>query len=1715
MIKRLLALCLLLFLFIGLEAQPFSNGWINYSQDYYKIKIAQSGIYRLDSATLSSALATNGIQLSNIDPHRFQIFNKGVQQYIYIQGENDGQFNGSDFIEFYAEKNDGSLDSLLYVNTSFLPNPYYSLVNDTAVYFLTWNNSNSNRRMQVPPADTAFNSTHVSSYFYRDEIQENYAGIGYYEGATDAAGGTDVHYTSSEGWFDGNVIPDGGANSYYFSTPQIYTAGPTSSFKTVVVGASQMLANDHHIRIDFQGAIPQNIVDSNFTGYASKRYVYNLPSNAIGASNSFTYSSISVPSVTSSRTVVSYIELKYPHKLNLEGNTNYLMYLPDNSTSGQTKSYLNIINFSTSGTAHIYDLTNARRIDFIQNVSNYQVLVPNSGSDKKCFLFSDGNINHVTSLIPVTPVAKFTDFSTQIVDSAFIIITHKSVMSGSLQYKAYRSSFIGGSNNVVLADIDELYDQFAYGIVKSPLSIRGFCDFYIHRCIANHRFVPNNLFLIGKSMHLKNCRTPAWFDDGNDYPTNYITDIVPSYGNPSSDNLLTAGLNGTVLAPAIPTGRLSARKPQDVIDYLNKVKLFDTTSSGDWKKHVLHFGGGETTNEQKQFKGYLRNYAYIIKDTLFGGKVDSFFKTSSAPIQINTSDTLRDFINNGVSLMTFFGHASGQGFDQSTDDISSYNPVAGHYPFLLANSCLVGDMHEWELSSSETYVMIANKGMIGFLGSSGLGIVIPLNSYSTEIYHELSVKNYEKSIGSTIKKTISFLQPNILATNDYYTENTCLEMTLQGDPAVKVGPGTKPDFKITSNDVSFKADSIPDSIIVFVKRTNLGAATNKKSVTYLLRVFPNGDTLSAPLLFNKEPNYMDVVTFHLPIDHNNSKGVGLNKFYVTLDKNNQISELNENNNSSGEVDFIITGGDILPVYPYTFSIIQTDTITLKANTTDLFARPKNYVFQIDTIDTYNSHLMVSATINAPGGVVKWKPQNLFPHFRDSTVYYWRVSPDSTSPTNGYKWQESSFQYIALSHRATPGWEQAHFFQFKNDNYQYVKWNRPTRNYSFFNNIYTLFCTTGDNDIVSINDITYKLNNYVKSVYTCIYDPHSGFTFTTFDPVSGASTLCYKISGTDGTLGSYYCDPNTQHQEQFEYYDDTASSYLWQNRIANYLNSIPNGTYVLGYNEFTAASHMKYRLYEPALNNAFKSIGANNMLTIPDSLPYIIWGKKGANPGTATEVLGTSTTGLATLNTSFQTNWNVGFIASPIIGPAHSWHALHWRWKSLDPSATADSIVIRVIGINSQGVETVLANFKTDSTDVLDLSHYVNAGTYPNIRLVAYMADNTYHTAPQLKRWHVIYDPVPEAAVNPALIANNNIYISRDTIQEGDNFKVRLPIQNIGNIPFTQDSLLVTYWVTDASGTTHNLPPKLKKKPFNPNEVIMDTISVNSFGYKGNNALWVEVNPVNNLHTSLGIFHTNHCQLEEYHFNNLVRIPFRVSGDNINPLLDVTFDGVHILNDDIVSAKPNVLIKLKDENKFLALNDTSDFKVFLQSPGSSTAKRVWFGPQMSFIPAVLPNNSCKLNFTPALIQDGTYQLLVQASDISHNQSGAVDYKISFEVINKATITEVMNYPNPFNNATHFVFTLTGSQIPTTFKIQIMTITGKVVKEIYQDEIGFIHIGRNITDYAWDGRDMYGDKLANGVYLYRVITKLNGNDVDLNQTDADQYFKKGWGKMYMMH
>ena len=79
---------------------------------------------------------------------------------------------------------------------------------------------------------------------------------------------------------------------------------------------------------------------------------------------------------------------------------------------------------------------------------------------------------------------------------------------------------------------------------------------------------------------------------------------------------------------------------------------------------------------------------------------------------------------------------------------------------------------------------------------------------------------------------------------------------------------------------------------------------------------------------------------------------------------------------------------------------------------------------------------------------------------------------------------------------------------------------------------------------------------------------------------------------------------------------------------------------------------------------------------------------------------------------------------------------------------------------------------------------------------------------------------------------------------------------------------------------------------------------------------------------------------------------------------------------------------------------------------------------------------------------------------------------------------------------------------------MTISGRIVREINQGEIGPIKIGNNITAFAWDGTDEYGDQLANGVYFYRVLMESEAGQFKQRSTSADGAFKNGFGKLYIL-
>ncbi len=1626
-----------------LLGQTYLNEWINYSQKYYKVPIVEDGIYKITYQDLLNS----GFFNNTFDPRNIQIFQNGREKYIYVKGENDGVFNSTDYILFYAKKNTGSIDSVMFDSLSSQTNKNYSFITDTSAVFVTFNNSLANKRL-ILENDTAFFTYPSQNYIFK-KIHQDFTSSYYF-------GKVSTELTNSEGWFD-SYYSIGSYRTKTINTPNVYILTPVNTtIKFAVAGISNAYSYNylnHHLKVSANNI---QILDTLFYEYNAVKYSTNLSTTLLSSTNQIKFESINDLNITADKQAISYIEIKYPHSLDLE-NLNYFDFYAPN-TSG-TKSFYNFTNFDNSTNINLWDITNNKIITTVDDGTNIKANIENTGNEKHCIIFND---NAIKSISKITETI-FNDYSTYQLNSEFIIITDKNLETSANQYKTYKST----KYNTNIFYINDIYNQFAYGVNKHPIAIRNFVNYIIN----TYDFVPKYLLLLGKSIHSYLFRhNQTYFNEC----------LVPSFGNPSSDILLTSGLNGTIYEPAIPIGRIAAANNTDVLNYLDKLKDFELNQPAEWMKNILHFGGGYTIAQQQSFAGYLNNYKNIIEDTLFGGYVSTFIKSSSAPMQISQSDSVKDLINNGCSMLTFFGHGSTSGFDQSIDEPTVYNND-GKYPLILANSCLAGDIHLAPPQKiSEKWILTQDKGAIAFLASVDLGYESYLNGYSTEFYKQLSYKNYGQGLGEIIQQTIK--QYETVNISDNKIKSTCLEMTLHGDPSVVLNSFRKPDFVIDISSISTIPEIIyseTDSFTLQVIIKNIGAATNQPFVVEVTQTLPDNSIITKDINVNG-CLYSDTVYTKLPI--NKINGIGLNSICVFADVYNDVDELNETNNQAC-ISTIIRSGDLTPIYPYKYAIYPNSTVTLKASTGDPFITQQTSIFQVDTND-YFVNPIAQTTITHSGGVVEWSlPLTL----TDSTVYYWRVSKVPASGNN-YNWKESSFIYIPGKF----GWSQAHFFQFKNDAYNLIEYNRPYRKYDYITTPKTLTChNIGSPATSDYFSIKYTLEGI--SDYACC-----GGSPAIIVTVIDSSTLIPWESnrGNYGHRDYPKCYSRSRNDLYFVFSVDSAGL----QSLINFFNIIPNGDYILIY----SFKGIDFQSWNSTTYQAFENLGAMGISSVPNNYPYIFFCQKGKT-STAQEILGSTATDIIDFSTTLNTNYNIGNFTSETIGPSTQWKSLHWRFHSLETN-NFDSVRLQVSGIKLNGTQDILMDsIPHDSLDFYDLNNRFSAVDYPFLKLNFYTRDDTNKTPSQINRWQLTYNGVAETAINPS----DGYYFYNDTVNEGDIIKFAVATKNVSQ--YNMDSLMVEYNLKDKNGNIHKLATKLLRK--HPSgDVIIDTISFNTTNYPGLNSIWIEYNPID---STTGYYN----QLEQYHFNNIAEKYFYVNSDKINPLLDVTFDGIHILDGDIVSAKPKIVIKLKDENKFLALNDTSLFAVYLKSNETGDEKRIYFtdangNEQMKWTKAVLPDNSFTIEYNPDFIADGKYQLRVQAKDISNNESGDNDYTINFEVITKSTITNIFNYPNPFSTSTRFVFTLTGSQIPDDFRIQILTVSGKLVREITLQELGNIHIGRNITDYAWDGKDMFGDQLANGVYFYRVITKINNQAIEKRETSADKYFKKGFGKMYLM-
>lgn len=115
-----------------------------------------------------------------------------------------------------------------------------------------------------------------------------------------------------------------------------------------------------------------------------------------------------------------------------------------------------------------------------------------------------------------------------------------------------------------------------------------------------------------------------------------------------------------------------------------------------------------------------------------------------------------------------------------------------------------------------------------------------------------------------------------------------------------------------------------------------------------------------------------------------------------------------------------------------------------------------------------------------------------------------------------------------------------------------------------------------------------------------------------------------------------------------------------------------------------------------------------------------------------------------------------------------------------------------------------------------------------------------------------------------------------------------------------------------------------------------------------------------------------------------------------------------------------------------------------------------------------------------LADGSHTFRVKAWDVYNNSGeGAVHFVVGaggFQIQN------LMNYPNPFSDITHFIFEHNHPGEVLNVQIGIYNTTGQPVRFIDQT---FTPSGSHSNEIIWDGNDNHGARLPSGIYPYRMI------------------------------
>ncbi|MGE3801778.1 MAG: C25 family cysteine peptidase [Candidatus Kapaibacterium sp.] len=1282
------------------------------------------------------------------------------------------------------------------------------------------------------------------------------------------------------------------------------------------------------------------------------------------------------------------------------------------------------------------------------------------GVTKNVFIPDQQNGNVWRAVLPVTgnvgeegtistvrkPQLRFHD-GDKLLDPAnradLIIITHQAFQSEANRLADYRRSHDGYAVQVV--DIQRIYNEFNNG-VKSPVAIRQFLQ-YADTNWAEPK--PAFVILFGDA---------SW-DSQQRMPGSIMIDYIPSSGVPSTDHIYTVAFGDSTLSPRQFLGRLPVTSLTDAQAIIDKLIEYESQPPAQWNKRFVFATGGSTVRERdilqsdafrlaSNVAGYpLQGEALIISRR--GDKDEDL----ALPSTID-GDTVRQEVNRGALSLDFNGHGATTTLDLNFGFPEDFDNE-GRYFILSTWSCQTGLYSDPRATlRNERFVTIPKKGTVASIGGTSFSFTNVDFNIRNNIYASMADPEGDIHIGaifSLAKYTMyaSYGFGSVNVDNGPRARTHMLMYNLLGDPSMPIAIRRTPELAIPRESAQLRSETGEEpqlgdtSLTVQAALWNYGKALtgipyDSGVVVTAVVINPLGDRVESEVKIDGLTRY-DSIYFTLPL--NNIPG----EYVVTLtaDPDETIVESWREDNVL-TFTFLLRGSQPLPLEPLPYGVVAGyDEITIRLLNP---ATGPGAKFELDTVPTFDSPALITdsklGTVRNHELTTEWSfsiPTSL----RSNRKFWWRATSTAGNPDFAAR-----FPLIESFTVDTRG---------KGDIVDVGGVNQ--------------MATTRLIDLVNSPE---GIGPGTRSVPVYLYSV--GQAFFTLDPGSPElteRTIIMRVGSKDyrleqpNGLNIVVLPPNDvvpTIDTVFNFFDANVTIAQMEDLVQNHIN--------VGDRVLISASRVSFSYEEEngleKIRPLMVALGSRVFDTLTVSDPrasYALIGGKGMPSEQVKEVwraaqpeydAGKVAPFPVELFDTISAIPRAGEWSSPVFGPATAFRSVSF---DLDPT-NGNELEVAVIGVRRDGIrDTLERRGVSPGNPSISLSE-IDALNYPRLE---FSAGFTADTTQRLRSVNLDFDPSPELAIVPSTVR-----ISADSVLQGDPVQVEATIANLTSF---QPASNVRFFLNEL-GELGSIIDSTTIGTINQLDSARYSFSINTTRLRSNRTYGLLANP-------------DDRPGEPYtHNNRLGPMPLKVVTDGIPPGFALFADKARLIDGDYVSPNATLEVRVFD-NSELALDSVRSVTMVLDN--------TWITTEVGGVFETFAKGDYKASFRykpDEPLSEGAHDILVFLKDASGN--GDTSEIVTFFVERDLGLRSVANWPNPFAKETTFTFTVTGENAPEGGEIAIFTPAGRKIKTIRLGP-GDISVGYNSVD--WDGLDEDRDRIANGVYFYRLKVIAGGETTEI--------------------